>query len=184
MESDPAEGVASVTLPLPPFPVIPRRLDGLMDMCEEPDEGQFRGADGVADRRSEPTIRVVIVDDYPFFRFGLRELLNAEVDIEVVAECADGQEAVDLAGQMVPDVVVTDLKMPRLDGADTTRRLLQIDPDVAVVVITSAPHGRSAARATAAGAHAVLGKDVSPSILVATVRTAYANALRSAERPT
>jgi DNA-binding NarL/FixJ family response regulator len=121
-----------------------------------------------------PMIRVVIVDDYPFMRFGLRELLNAEADIEVVAECADGQEAVDVVGHLNPDVVVTDLKMPRLDGAETTRRLLAGDPRIAVLVVTSAPHGELAARARAAGAHAVLAKDLDPPLLVAAVRAADA----------
>jgi DNA-binding NarL/FixJ family response regulator len=124
-------------------------------------------------------IRVMIVDDYPFFRLGLRALLAAEPDVEVVAECADGQEAVDLAELVAPDVVVTDLKMPRLDGAEATKRLLATSPNAAVVVLTSAPHGEAAARASAAGAHAVLAKDVSPSLLATVVRTAYASTRRS-----
>ena len=123
-------------------------------------------------------IRVVIVDDYPYMRFGLRELLNAEADIEVVAECADGQEAVELAGHLRPDVVLTDLKMPRLDGAEATKRLLARDLEVAVVVLTSAPHGELAARATAAGAYAVLAKNLDASLVVATVRAAAARARR------
>ena len=123
-------------------------------------------------------IRVVIVDDYPYMRFGLRELLNAEVDIEVVGECADGQEAVELAGHLRPDVVLTDLKMPGLDGAEATKRLLARDLDVAVVVLTSAPHGELAVRATVAGAHAVLAKNLDGSLVVAAVRAAAARARR------
>ncbi len=130
-------------------------------------------------------IRVVIVDDYPYMRFGLRELLNTEADIEVVGECADGQEALDVVGHLRPDVVVTDLRMPRLDGAELTKRLLASDPDMAVVVVvvTSAPHGALAARAAAAGAHAVLTKDGGAPLLVTAVRTADARAHRSTSRP-
>jgi len=128
-------------------------------------------------------IRVVIVDDYPYMRFGLRELLNTEADIEVVGECADGQEALDVVGHLRPDVVVTGLRMPRLDGAELTKRLLASDPDIAVVVATSAPHGALAARAAAAGAHAVLTKDGGAPLLVTAVRTAAARAHRSTSRP-
>ena len=128
-------------------------------------------------------IRVVIVDDYPSMRFGLRELLNTEADIEVVGECADGQEALDVVGHLRPDVVVTDMRMPRLDGAELTKRLLAGDPDMAVVVVTSAPHGVLAARATAAGAHAVLTKDGGAPLLVTAVRAADPRARRYASRP-
>jgi len=128
-------------------------------------------------------IRVVIVDDYPYMRLGLRELLNTEADIEVVGECADGQEALDVVGHLRPDVVVTDLRMPRLDGAELTKRLLASELDMAVVVVTSAPHGALAARAAAAGAHAVLTKDGGAPLLVTAVRTADARAHRSTSRP-
>ena len=116
-------------------------------------------------------IRVMIVDDYPFMRYGLRALLDVEADIEVIAECVDGQQAVELADDLQLDVVVTDLKMPRLDGADLAAHLLQHRPDVRIVVLTSEPHSELAARATAAGAHAVLSKNTDPGVLLAAVRS-------------
>ena len=116
-------------------------------------------------------IRVMIVDDYPYMRFGLRELLNAEADIEVVAECADGQEAVELAGHLRPDVVLTDLKMPGLDGAEATAAARE-RPRRGCGGAHVGTSRRAGGRATVAGAHAVLAKNLDGSLVVAAVRAA------------
>ncbi len=104
------------------------------------------------------TIRVMLVEDHPLVRFGIRALLDSEPDIEVVAECGDGQAAVEQLEHARPDIVVTDLSMPGMDGAETTRRVLQLLPEVHVLVHTAAPFGQLAARALAAGADVVLAK--------------------------
>lgn len=67
-------------------------------------------------------VRVLLVDDHPVFRHGMRSLLEAVPDVEVVGEGRDGSEAVELAGRLRPDVVVMDLNMPELDGVEATRR--------------------------------------------------------------
>ena len=136
-------------------------------------------------------IRVMVVDDNDLLRYALRDSLYAEPDIEVVAECRDGQEAAEQIGGLAPDVVVTDLSMPRLDGVDLTRLIMQSRPATRVFVLTAAPHGRLAEDALAAGASAVLAKGTSLDDLVAAILTAprrrrrrSRGALsRSAERP-
>lgn len=81
-------------------------------------------------------IRVLIADDHPVFRFGLRALLETEDDIEVVGEATTGAQAVALAAELKPAVILMDLNMPELSGLDATRRILEIHPDTGILVIT------------------------------------------------
>jgi DNA-binding NarL/FixJ family response regulator len=111
-------------------------------------------------------IRVMVVEDHATMRRAIAEALDAAGDIHVVAECADGQEALEMIDEARPDVVVTDLAMPRLDGGELTRRVLRSHPDVRVLVLTATPHGALAGKAVEAGAHRILAKtgDVTPLI--------------------
>lgn len=104
------------------------------------------------------TVRVLIADDHPVFLGGLQALLDSTDGVEVVGAVADGQELLDLAATMVFDVAVVDLDMPRLDGADATRRLLGLRPEVAVLVLTMHQDDVSLGRALAAGARGYLLK--------------------------
>ena len=115
-------------------------------------------------------IRVMVVDDHELVRFALRAALDDEDGIDVVAECSDGQEAVDVVGEVQPDVVVMDLSMPRLNGVEATRQILEREPAVRVLVLTSAPHGELAARALEAGAHTLLAKGLNLDPLIAAIR--------------
>ncbi len=81
-------------------------------------------------------IRILIADDHPVFRFGLRALLEAENDAEVVGEATTGAEAVALAAELTPDVILMDLNMPDLNGLEATRRILKANPDTGILVIT------------------------------------------------
>ena len=81
-------------------------------------------------------IRLLIVDDHPAFRRGLELMLSDVADIEVVAQAASGEEAVELAAQATPDVVLMDLRMPGLDGIESTRRLKRLHSSLSVVVLT------------------------------------------------
>jgi DNA-binding NarL/FixJ family response regulator len=81
-------------------------------------------------------IRVLIADDHPVFRFGLRALLGAEPEFDVVAEATAGDEAVELAATLRPDIVLMDIHMPGLNGIEATRRIVQASPEIGVLVIT------------------------------------------------
>lgn len=117
--------------------------------------------------------RVLIVDDHDLFRAGLRHLLG-EQHIRVVAEAADGDTAIRLAQELVPDVVVMDLNMPGLTGVETTRRLAEHAPTCRVVVLTISAEDEDVTSAVVAGACGYLLKDSSIEELVAGIRAAAA----------
>jgi DNA-binding NarL/FixJ family response regulator len=119
-------------------------------------------------------IRVVLVDDHQLLRDSLRSLLDAEPDIDVVGAAGDGGEAVPLALQTRPDVVLMDLSMPRMGGVEATRRLLAEQPGVQVVVLTSFPDQELIVDAVQAGAVGYLLKDAAPEEVVRAVRSAAA----------
>ncbi len=119
-------------------------------------------------------IRVLLVDDQPLIRAGFRALLEAEDDIEVVAEAADGSQGVALAAQHVPDVALVDVQMPVLDGIEATRRIAA-DPRMAgvhVVILTNYGLDEYVFAALRAGASGFLVKDTPPDELVVAVRHA------------
>jgi DNA-binding NarL/FixJ family response regulator len=116
-------------------------------------------------------IRVLVADDHDFVRAALVDLLDASGDMTVVAECADGQQAVVEALRTDPDVVVLDLRMPRLGGLGAARALLEERPDARVVVLTGSPSQASAAEARAVGASGYLLKGGSAHDLVEQLRT-------------
>lgn len=103
-------------------------------------------------------IRVLLADDHPVFRHGLRALLGALPGVEVVAESADGADAVRLALSERPDVVVMDLQMPGLDGVSATRRIIGAAPEVGVLVLTMFDDDESVFAAMRAGARGYLVK--------------------------
>jgi DNA-binding NarL/FixJ family response regulator len=108
---------------------------------------------------SNPRIRVLAADDQRVVREGLAMLLGLLPDIEVVGTAADGEEALALADELRPDVVLMDLRMPRLDGVEATRRLRASHPEIKVVVLTTYADDRSVIDALRAGALGYLTKD-------------------------
>ena len=116
----------------------------------------------------------MLVDDHHLVRVGLAALLDADPDLEVVAEAADGQLAVELARQALPDLVLMDLSMPVLNGADATRRILAERPETRVVILTSFSERERVADALQAGAVGYLLKDSEPAQLVAALHAAAA----------
>lgn len=125
-----------------------------------------------------PTIRVLIVDDHAVVRQGLRIFLELQDDptvlpIEVVAEAADGAEAVELARRFQPDVILLDLVMPVMDGIAVTPKLVQHCPGSRIIILTSFGEEDKVFPAIRAGAHGYLLKDISPNDLVRAIRSAY-----------
>jgi DNA-binding NarL/FixJ family response regulator len=122
---------------------------------------------------SEP-LRILLADDHPVVRAGLAGMLSAEPDLEVVGEGADGAEAVALATSLHPDLVLMDLRMPSLDGAAATARIVSEVPGTRVIVLTTYDTDADIVRAVEAGATGYLLKD--------TPRAELASALRAAAR--
>ncbi len=115
-------------------------------------------------------IRILLADDHLVVRMGLSAILSFEKDMTVVAEAADGLDAVRLAAETKPDVVVMDLMMPQLDGAEATARILAADPTVGVVVLTSYGGSIHVKRALDAGAKSALLKSTARTVLVDAIR--------------
>ncbi|WP_175415914.1 response regulator [Curtobacterium sp. SGAir0471] len=119
-------------------------------------------------------IRVLIVDDDHEVRASLRVLLEADPGIVVVAECSDGERAVTTARRLRADVAVVDLRMPGIDGVETTERLLAETPTERVLVLTAFEHDDAVLRALAAGASGFLLKGSRPRELAAAVHDVVA----------
>jgi NarL family two-component system response regulator LiaR len=120
---------------------------------------------------TEP-ITVLIVDDHAVVRGGVRGYLETQPDISIAGEAASGEEAVRLAAEQVPDVVLMDLVMPGMDGVEATRRVRQVSPRSQVVVLTSYHDDVHIFPAIKAGALSYLLKDVGPEELVGAIRAA------------
>ncbi|MDQ3620319.1 MAG: response regulator transcription factor [Actinomycetota bacterium] len=120
------------------------------------------------------TIRVIVADDQHLIRTGLKMILDAQPDIEVVGEAADGREAVDLARRLRPDVCLFDIRMPEMDGIEATQQLAgpDVDDPLAIVIITTFDLDEYVHDALKAGARGFLLKDAGPELLVQAIHAA------------
>jgi NarL family two-component system response regulator LiaR len=118
-------------------------------------------------------ITVMIVDDHAVVRQGLRSFLELQDDLEVVGEASDGAEAVALAKELMPDIILMDLVMPGMDGVEATRAITTAVPSARVLVLTSFSEDEKVFASIKAGAHGYLMKDVLPPELVKAIRTVY-----------
>src|SRR6516165_6616132 len=132
------------------------------------DAGTASGAQDAA-RQPEP-IRVLIVDDHALFRRGLEMVLAEEADIEVVGEASDGAEAVEKAGQALPDVVLMDIRMPKSSGIEACRAMKALAPSTKIVMLTISDEEEDLFEAIRAGASGYLLKDIPLDEVAGTVR--------------
>ena len=118
------------------------------------------------------TIRILVVDDQALIRSGLRMILDAEADMTVVGEAANGREAVESGKRLRPDVILMDVRMPVMDGIDATRKLLGsgLDPDPSVLILTTFDLDEYVYAAIRAGASGFLLKDAPPDDLIHAIR--------------
>lgn len=116
-------------------------------------------------------IRTVIVDDQALFRDGIRMLLESQSDISVVGEAANGREAVAVAREVQPDIVLMDVRMPVMDGIAATAAIVEERPATKVIVLTTFDLDEAAARAIRAGASGFVLKEAEPEFILAAVRT-------------
>ncbi len=118
-------------------------------------------------------IRVLIVDDHALYRRGLQTVLSTEDGIEVVGEAADGIEAVDQAEEILPDVIVMDVGMPKRGGIDACRVIKQRVPSARILMLTSSDDEANLFEAVRAGANGYLLKDVPPEEVAAGIRSVF-----------
>src|SRR5260221_52904 len=117
-------------------------------------------------------IRVVIVDDHAVVRQGLHFMLEREPDISVIGEGSDGEQAIALAADLIPEVLLLDLLMPKVDGIAAIREIKHLTPATQIIILTSYHDDDLVLRAIKAGALSYLLKDTSPQELIAAVRAA------------
>jgi DNA-binding NarL/FixJ family response regulator len=126
----------------------------------------------VTDRQVSPApVKVLIVDDQQLMREGLRTLLELEKGIAIVGEAPDGEAAVEAVARLHPDVTLMDIRMPRMDGVEATRRIRALDPDARILVLTTFDEEELVFEAVRAGARGYLLKDVSGADLAEAVRS-------------
>ena len=123
-------------------------------------------------RRSQP-VRIMLADDHPIFRDGLRRLLEAEPDLKVIGEACDGAEAVKMARQLKPDILLLDLAMPRMPGLEALREMSTgpASNSVRVILLTAAAEKKQIVEALQLGARGVVLKDSATQLLLKSIHT-------------
>jgi DNA-binding NarL/FixJ family response regulator len=116
------------------------------------------------------SIRIVLADDQELMRMGFRMVIESQADLSIVGEAVNGNEAVDRAGELRPDIVLMDVRMPQLDGIDATRRILAADDRVRIIILTTFDLDEYTYSALRAGASGFLLKDAPPAELLAAIR--------------
>jgi DNA-binding NarL/FixJ family response regulator len=123
---------------------------------------------------TKPAVRVLIADDHPIFRDGLRKLLSEAPDFDVIGEAADGAEAVKLARQLKPDILLLDLAMPRLPGLEALRELAGSSGAMRTILLTAAIERSEIAKALQLGARGVVLKESATQLLFKSIRCVMA----------
>lgn len=109
---------------------------------------------------SEDKVTIMIVDDHPMMRYALRKHLEAQADFEVIAEAGDGEEVIELATKLIPDVVIMDISLPKVNGLEATRRIKERCPDVLVLALTVHNDSEHILKIFEAGASGYLTKTI------------------------
>lgn len=148
---------------------------GTENVAEDGISSAAAGAES-AESESAPTppIRVALVDDQQLVRVGFRMLIDSQDDLSVVAEAGDGADALDMLGRTSIDVVLMDIRMPRLDGIEATRALTSLPNGPRVIVLTTFDIDEYVLAAIAAGASGFLLKDAMPEEMLSAIRTVHA----------
>jgi two-component system, NarL family, response regulator len=146
---------------------------GSVDSGTTGNNGPLHQQDRKAMSLDHETIRVLVADDHPILREGLVVLINRQAGMKVVAEAADGCEAVALFSRVMPDIAVIDLRMPAMNGIETLNAIKSSDPLALVVILSSFASDEDIYNALRAGARGYLVKDAPPEELVKCLRTVY-----------
>ncbi|MDQ3891386.1 MAG: response regulator transcription factor [Actinomycetota bacterium] len=117
-------------------------------------------------------IRVLVADDHPVFRYGMRALLSFDPDTELVGEATDGEEAVARALELRPDVILMDFDMPEMDGIEATRKILEARPNTSILMVTMSEDDEAVVAAVRAGARGYVLKDAEGEEMLLAIRAA------------
>ena len=118
----------------------------------------------------KPSIRILIADDHPIVRDGLRKLLSLEDDFDVIGEAADGREVLDKVQELDPDVLLLDLRMPNLDGLSTLQAMSQLNKHTRVIVLTASEDKNEFVQAMKLGCSGIVLKQTAPELIVKSIR--------------
>ena len=118
-------------------------------------------------------IRILLAEDHAVVRESIRQLLEREPDLEVVAEAADGEQAVELANKFKPDLVIIDIRMPKVDGIKATKQIKTLQPSIAILALTAFDYDQYIFALLEAGAAGYLLKDVSGRELISAIRAVH-----------
>src|SRR5271157_3436871 len=121
----------------------------------------------------KPNIRILIADDHPIVRDGLRKLLSLEDDFEIVAEASDGREVLEKVQELDPDVLLLDLRMPNLDGLSTLQALQQTNKRTRVIVLTASEDKNEFVQAMKLGCSGIVLKQTAPELIVKSIRKVH-----------
>ena len=123
--------------------------------------------------KPKPTIRIVIADDHPIFRDGLRKLLDTEDDMQIVGEVSDGKECMTMIGKLKPDILLLDLRMPEKDGLTLLEEMNFDSLPTRVIVLTATEDDRDVVRAMRLGARGVVLKQSATDLLIKSIHKVY-----------
>jgi two-component system nitrate/nitrite response regulator NarL len=124
-------------------------------------------------RTASPTIRILLADDHPVVRIGVRNMLQADPALEVVGECGDGDEAITQTLELLPDILLLDLYMPRLPGLEAMRAIMNGSPTVKIILLTSTISTQQVIEALQIGARGIVLKDALTDHLTTAIRAVY-----------
>ncbi len=145
-------------------------MDGDVNLSGNAQDGTTAGAHATVEPRETKKIRVLLADDHTILRAGLRMMLNAQPDIEVVGEASDGRQAVAEAQRLEPDLILMDITMPECNGIEATRQVKRLLPDIRVLVLTMHENEEYLFQVLRAGAAGYILKEAADTELISAIR--------------
>ena len=135
-----------------------------------PAENVGNGSEEVVEDNQQTTIRIMVADDHPIAREGIRKLLELEEDLQVVGEASDGREVLEMIGRLQPDIVLLDLKMPGMDGLAVLQTLQHMKHASKIIVLTASEDKNEWVQAMKLGCSGIVVKQSSPELIVKSIR--------------